>query len=142
LSSAHTQFYHRLHVVWVTKYCDKDLRALMRNRIREIIRPNCKEMGVHIVRGCRRGTTYICSGRSRLNCSCPMSCGASRVARRAAFRWSIPNCVRVAGVGGFGPTGISRPPQAMSPTTLSCSIWNYIPPNDATGVRRQSLTVG
>ena len=50
-SSAHTRFYHRFHVVWVTKYRYKVLQGAMRERIREIIRQTCDEMGVHIVRG-------------------------------------------------------------------------------------------
>ncbi|SHK43308.1 REP element-mobilizing transposase RayT [Shimia gijangensis] len=50
-SSAHTRFYHRFHVVWVTNYRDKVLQGGMRERIREIIRQTCAEMGVHIVRG-------------------------------------------------------------------------------------------
>jgi len=50
-TSAHTQFYHRFHVVWVTKYRYKVVQGPMRERIREIIRQTCEEMGVHIVRG-------------------------------------------------------------------------------------------
>ncbi len=50
-SSAHTRFYHRFHVVWVTKYRHKVLHGVMRERIREIIIQTCNEMGVHIVRG-------------------------------------------------------------------------------------------
>ena len=50
-SSAHTRFYHRFHVVWVTKYRYKVLQGPLRERIRDIIRQTCDEMGVHIVRG-------------------------------------------------------------------------------------------
>ena len=50
-SSAHTRFYHRFHVVWATKYRHKVLQGPMRERIREIIRQTCDEMGVHIVKG-------------------------------------------------------------------------------------------
>mgnify|MGYP001345793199 CR=1 FL=1 len=50
-SAAHTRFYHRFHVVWVTKYRYKVLQGLMRERIREIIVQTCAEMGVHIVQG-------------------------------------------------------------------------------------------
>ena len=49
--AAHTRFYHRYHVVWVTKYRFKVLRGAMRERLREIIRQTCAELGVHIVRG-------------------------------------------------------------------------------------------
>ncbi len=48
---SHTTFYHRYHVVWATKYRYKVLRGVMRERIREIIRQACAEMGVHIVKG-------------------------------------------------------------------------------------------
>ena len=50
-SAAHTRFYHRFHVVWVTKYRYKVLQGPMRERIREIIVQTCAEMGVHIVQG-------------------------------------------------------------------------------------------
>ena len=50
-SAAHMRFYHRFHVVWVTKYCYKVLQDPMRERIREIIVQTCAEMGVHIVQG-------------------------------------------------------------------------------------------
>lgn len=33
-SSAHTRFYHRFHVVWVTKYRYKVLHGPIRERIR------------------------------------------------------------------------------------------------------------
>ena len=49
--AAHTRFYHRYHVVWVTKYRFKVLQGTMRERLREIIRQTCAELGVHIVRG-------------------------------------------------------------------------------------------
>ena len=48
---AHTRFYHRYHVVWVTKYRHKVLEGEMRERLREIIRQTCAELGIHIVRG-------------------------------------------------------------------------------------------
>ena len=50
-SGAHTRFYHRYHVVFVTKYRHKVLQGAMRERLREIIRQTCAEIGVHIVRG-------------------------------------------------------------------------------------------
>ena len=51
-SGAHTRFYHRFHIVWATKYRYKVLQGTMRERLREIIRQTCAEMGVHIVKGC------------------------------------------------------------------------------------------
>lgn len=50
-NGSHTRFYHRYHVVWATKYRYKVLHGTMRERIREIIRQACAEMGVHIVKG-------------------------------------------------------------------------------------------
>ncbi len=50
-SSAHTQFYHRYHVVWATKYRYKVLQGPMRERIRAIIIQTYEELGVHIVKG-------------------------------------------------------------------------------------------
>ena len=48
---SHTTYYHRYHVVWVTKYRHKILDGDMRVRLREIIRQTCGELGVHIVKG-------------------------------------------------------------------------------------------
>lgn len=50
-TGSHTRFYHRYHVVWATKYRYRVLHGAMRERIREIIRQSCAEMGVHIVKG-------------------------------------------------------------------------------------------
>ena len=43
--SVYTQFYHRFHVVWVTKYRYKVLQRPMRERIRAIIMQTCAEQG-------------------------------------------------------------------------------------------------
>ena len=50
-TGSHTKFYHRFHVVWITKYRYKVLRGEMRERLREIIRQTCAEMGVQIIKG-------------------------------------------------------------------------------------------
>ncbi|WP_127903375.1 IS200/IS605 family transposase [Solirhodobacter olei] len=50
-TGGHTRFYHRYHVVFCTKYRYKVLDGELRERIREIIRQACAEMGVHIVKG-------------------------------------------------------------------------------------------
>ena len=50
-TSGHTKYYHRFHVVWVTKYRFNVLRGEMRVRLREIIRQTCEELGVTIVKG-------------------------------------------------------------------------------------------
>jgi putative transposase len=50
-TGAHTVFYHRYHIVWITKYRYKVLEGAVRERIREIIRQVCAELGVTIVKG-------------------------------------------------------------------------------------------
>ena len=50
-TGSHTKFYHRYHIVWVTKYRFKVLHGDMRVRLREIIRQTCSEMGVRIGKG-------------------------------------------------------------------------------------------
>ena len=50
-TGAHTVFYHRYHVVWITEYRYKVLEGVVRERIREIIRQVCAELGVAIVKG-------------------------------------------------------------------------------------------
>lgn len=47
----HTVFYHRYHVVWATKYRYDVLRGEIRQRVRDIIRQVCAELGVTIVKG-------------------------------------------------------------------------------------------
>ncbi len=48
---SHTVFYHRYHVVWITKYRYQVLRGELRERVRAIIRQVCAELGVTIVKG-------------------------------------------------------------------------------------------
>ncbi len=50
-TGAHTVFYHRYHIVWITKYRYKVLEGAVRERIRGIIRQVCAELGVTIVKG-------------------------------------------------------------------------------------------
>ncbi|MCP4409903.1 MAG: IS200/IS605 family transposase, partial [Gammaproteobacteria bacterium] len=47
----HTIFHHRYHLVWITKYRYKILKGKIRDRVREIIRQVCEELGVTIVKG-------------------------------------------------------------------------------------------
>ena len=49
--ASHTVFHHRYHIVWITKYRYDVLRGKMRERIRDIIRQVCDELGVSIVKG-------------------------------------------------------------------------------------------
>ena len=48
---SHTVTHHRYHIVWITKYRYKVLEGKLRERIREIIRRVCDELGVTIVSG-------------------------------------------------------------------------------------------
>jgi putative transposase len=48
---SHTVFHHRYHVVWVPKYRFKVLHGAVRERVREIVRQVCDEMGVTIMKG-------------------------------------------------------------------------------------------
>ena len=47
----HTVYCHRFHIVWITKYRYKVLRGALRERVRDIIRQVCEELGVTIVSG-------------------------------------------------------------------------------------------
>jgi len=47
----HCTFYHRYHLVWITKYRYKVLNGDVRLRVREIIRQVCAENGVEIIKG-------------------------------------------------------------------------------------------
>ena len=49
--ASHTIFHHRYHIVWITKYRFKVLKGALRQRVREIIRRVCQEMGVQIISG-------------------------------------------------------------------------------------------
>ena len=50
-TGSHTVFHHRYHIVWVPKYRYKVLQGKIRERVRDIVRQVCKEMGVTIVSG-------------------------------------------------------------------------------------------
>lgn len=50
-TGSHTKFYHRYHLVWVTKYRFKVLRGDIQVRLREIIRQTYAEMNVSIEKG-------------------------------------------------------------------------------------------
>jgi len=49
--TSHTVFYHRFHVVWITKYRYKVLQGNLRVRIREIIAQAAEELGIRIING-------------------------------------------------------------------------------------------
>ena len=51
----HSVFYHRYHVVWITKYRFKVLKGAVQQRVREIIRQVCNENDVEIISGVLSG---------------------------------------------------------------------------------------
>ncbi len=50
-TGCHTVFHHRYHIVWVPKYRYKVLEGEIRERVRDIVRQVCKELGVKIISG-------------------------------------------------------------------------------------------
>jgi putative transposase len=50
-TGSHTVVYHRYHIVWITKYRYKVPQGKLRERVRDIIRQVCREMGVQIIEG-------------------------------------------------------------------------------------------
>lgn len=50
-TGSHTVFHHRYHIVWAPKYRHKVLQGKVRERVRDIIRQVCDELGVTIVQG-------------------------------------------------------------------------------------------
>jgi len=49
--TSHTIFYHRFHIVWITKYRYRVLQGQLRVRVREIIAQAAEELGIKIVNG-------------------------------------------------------------------------------------------
>ena len=50
-TGSHTVFHHRYHIVWTPKYRYKVLQGKIRERIRDIVRQVCDELGVKIIKG-------------------------------------------------------------------------------------------
>jgi putative transposase len=61
-TGSHTGFYHRYHIVWITKYRYKVLQGKLRERVRDIIRQVCREIMLQC-RDRRSGTK--CLGKFR-----------------------------------------------------------------------------
>ena len=49
--ASHTVYYHRFHIVWITKYRYKALTMEIKKRVREIVAQVAEEMGVKIFNG-------------------------------------------------------------------------------------------
>ena len=50
-TGSHTVFHHRYHIVWAPKYRFKVLQGKIRERVRDIVRQVCDELGVTIISG-------------------------------------------------------------------------------------------
>src|SRR6516165_8252210 len=48
---SHTTFAIHLHIVWITKYRHKVLRGEVAERVRAIVREECRKSGVDILQG-------------------------------------------------------------------------------------------
>nr|VFK03322.1 MAG: putative transposase [Candidatus Kentron sp. H]VFK04210.1 MAG: putative transposase [Candidatus Kentron sp. H]VFK04394.1 MAG: putative transposase [Candidatus Kentron sp. H] len=48
---SHTMYSIHLHIVWVTKYGKKVLKGEIANRVREIVREECRKKNVDILKG-------------------------------------------------------------------------------------------
>jgi len=81
-TGAHTVFYHRYHIVWITKYRYKVLDGVVRERVREIIRQVCRELDVTIVKG------VLAKDHVHMMISIPPSLSVSDVVRRMKGRSS------------------------------------------------------
>ncbi len=82
-TGSHTKFYHRYHIVWVTKYRFKVLQGDIRLRLREIIRQACSEMGVRIEKG------VLSSDHVHMFVSIPPKLAVSDFMRRVKGRSSL-----------------------------------------------------
>ena len=49
--TSHTVYYHRYHIVWITKYRYKILTHGMKNRVRDVTAQVAEEMGIKIENG-------------------------------------------------------------------------------------------
>ena len=78
----HTVYYHRFHIVWITKYRYQVLRGALRERVRDIIRQVCEELGVTIVNG------VLSSDHVHMFVSIPPKLSVSEVVRRVKGRSS------------------------------------------------------
>ncbi|RRD21357.1 IS200/IS605 family transposase [Brucellaceae bacterium VT-16-1752] len=78
----HTVFYHRYHIVWITKYHYKLLKGSLGLRIREIIRQVCKELDVKIIK------CVISGDHVHMMISIPPHLAVSDVVRRMKGRSS------------------------------------------------------
>ncbi len=78
----HTVFYHRYHIVWITKYRYKVLTHAIKVRVREIIGQVAEEMGIKIENG------VISSDHLHIFVSIPPHIAVSELVQKAKGRSS------------------------------------------------------
>ena len=77
-TGSHTVFYHRYHIVWITRYRYKVLQGKLRERVRDIIRQVCREMGVQIIEGVLSSDHIHMFVRCRPTLPSAISCNAPK----------------------------------------------------------------
>ncbi len=78
----HTVYYHRYHIVWITKYRYKVLTVAIKERIRDIVAQVAEELGVEIENG------VVSSDHVHLFVSIPPHVAESDFVRKAKGRSS------------------------------------------------------
>lgn len=130
----HTVFHHRYHLVWITKYRFEVLRGSIRERVREIIRQVCEEMGARLSMGFCQQITFICLCPFRLIMPVAMLCAKSRDVLRERYRWSTLTFASVIGDDISGRGAISVPQAGWSRMISYFSTLISTPPNLPTSV--------
>ena len=74
--TAHTRFDIKFHLVWITKYRKKLLRADVGVRLRQMVRDICSELEVEIIKG------HVSKDHVHLFVSCPPHVSASYLMQR------------------------------------------------------------
>jgi putative transposase len=117
---SHTVFHHRYHIVWAPKYRYKVLTGKVRERVRDIIRQVCDDLGVTII------SAALSTDHVHMFVEIPPHVSVSDFMQRAKGRSSgrvqqeFPELRRrYTGDRGFGRAAISVRQAAISPTILS-----------------------
>ena len=79
---SHTVYYHRYHLVWITKYRYRVLSGDLQVRVRDIIAQVSDELGITILNG------VVSSDHIHLFCSIPPSISVSSFVQKAKGRSS------------------------------------------------------
>lgn len=79
---SHTTYYHRYHLVWITKYRYKVLRGALQKRVRDLIAQVADEMHIKIFNG------VVSSDHVHIFCSIPPHIAVSEFVKKAKGRSS------------------------------------------------------